>query len=120
MKRRSPVAQLKCIAAIIVLGVAVSVVLSLLTNWYFTVTSPRMVADGQYGMIFFFITGPLGWLVGSIAGVLIANRYFEHAYGSAPVAVFVVVVGLILSPPCLGLLPFMVIGWFLEHFRAGR
>ncbi len=109
--------QSKCIAAIIGLGAVVSILLSLLTHWYFTVTSPSMTRDGQYGMIFFFITGPLGWLVGSIAGVLIANRYFEHAYGSTPVAVFLVIGGLVFSP-FFGMLPFTVIGWFLERFRS--
>lgn len=42
----------------------------LLWTWLF---QPRMLGDGQYGMVFLF-TSPLGWLAGSLLGLVRAFR----------------------------------------------
>src|SRR5439155_17479628 len=93
-------------------GLAGAVGLSLLTDWYYRSTDPRVTHDGQYGMIFFFLTGPAGWLLGFLLGVILANRAIKQLEKIKwLVCILVILAGLLISP-FLGLLPFMVIGYF--------
>jgi uncharacterized membrane protein len=44
---------------------------SFLIHLYNAIRYPKMLGDGQYVMIF-FLTVPLGWLLGSIVGTVVA------------------------------------------------
>jgi len=92
-------------------GLAGAVGLSLLAHLFCTLKFPQMTRDGQYGMIFFFITGPMGWLLGSVLGAILANHNVKHLEGGGWLALVLVLMGLSISP-YLGILPFAVIGYF--------
>lgn len=102
---------LACFGAVVGIGIAGAVGLSLLTDWYFRITHDHVTGDGQYGMIFFYVTGPLGWLMGSLMGLLLVSVIIKQPNRILWLGSILVVLGLLISP-LLGMLPFGVIGYF--------
>ncbi len=100
----------KCLGTIAGSGAVGTVGIALLSHWYFILTAPRLVRDGQYGMIFIII-GPIGWVVGSLIGGLIMRRYLDENPDSTASAFFILIVGLLVSP-FIALAPFFIVSIF--------
>lgn len=58
---------------ILTAGVVGAIGVSVVTHLVLTANYPRMIYDGQYGMIF-MLTVPLGWLLGTPLGAVIAYQ----------------------------------------------
>lgn len=89
-----------------------------LTTWLF---APTMFNDGQYGMSF-MLTCPLGWLIGSMAGL--ARVYGDKNIAKprySPLIGFGIIVGGCVTLPLVGtafmLLFLSFIGAIIESFK---
>lgn len=88
---------------------------SVVTHLIYTARYPRIIEDGQYGMIFLG-TVPLGWLLGSAIGDVVAWRTNTHPRRAGLVAGLLIAGGVV-AGPCLGVAGVMVAGhvWLLFH-----
>ena len=92
-------------------GLLVSVVIHLV----YTARYPHVIEDGQYGMIFMG-TVPLGWLLGSAVGAIVAWRASARPRRAGLVAGLLIVGG-VMAGPILGVVGIMAASrvWLLFH-----
>lgn len=92
-------------------GLLVSVVIHLV----YTARYPHIIEDGQYGMIFMG-TVPLGWLLGSAIGTIVAWRAGIHPRQAGLVAGLLIAGGVV-AGPSLGVAGMMAAScvWLLFH-----
>ena len=98
---------------ILVSGLGGALLVSVLAHFYFALTSPSMLGDGQYGMIF-MLTFPVGWLIG---GALYGMTVFSHPVNERPAHaswIFAVeyIIGLIAMP----IAPLLIMNFLFRLF----
>jgi hypothetical protein len=100
------------VGALLVSGLAGSVLLSLLTHVYYIVVRDPGLRDGQY-ILFVFGTASIGWYVGVMAACLLLRRRFPEppAWKVYTILVGAVLVGWLLELP-LGALSALAVALF--------
>lgn len=108
-----------CAGVIVAAGLIGAVGLSILCHGLIYALARPMTNRSQYGMIFFFLTGPLGWLLGSLLGVWLASHRHVGLFGFIALALLLVLGGLIVSPR-LGMLPFDITSLIYIRFHPEK
>lgn len=116
----------KFMMLIVACGMLGALIVSLGVHTWCAITSPRMLGDGQYGMIF-MLTFPIGWLIGAavFGAWVFAGAESELPPHAGWVFAGVYVVGLIVMPitavVCLPILILFMwpIEWILRLFGRG-
>jgi hypothetical protein len=107
----------------IVAGLAGAVIGSVAVHLYYATTSPVMLYDGQYGMVF-MLTFPIGWLVAAGAyGVwLFREPEIDYPFAAGSVFVATYVGGLVVMPLVAPLAMAALLAAFehVVHYARGR
>lgn len=89
--------KLNFAGTILAAGFLGGLLVSVVTHLVYTARYPRIIEDGQYGMIFMG-TVPLGWLLGSFLGTIAAWRSDTRPPRAGLVAGLLITGGVVAGP----------------------